>query len=1463
MSITVILAKTDDMNLSRLLNTAALLAAFWAGGGTPVTFAQCALPNGIIFVENTLDEGPGSLREAIDCANSTPGPNTIRFNIVSLDDQIFMVGSTTMEPLPALTDDETIIDGSTQAGFGLNGDFTPRIILDGSAVDWDLPVNGLTILCDGFGIYGLEIRNFPYNGIEIRNGDDGRVGDPQRMNIIYSNGEERDIYPLAPVTGMYEGSGIFMRSSSTNVTIENNIIGSDETLVPGLGNEWAGIRTQFNSFNNFIGRNTDGRRNTILHNPTGVLVIGSGGQRISGNIFLCNDTAAISMLQNSNSNKPAPMITAALTTGISGSAQNGSTVEVYLSVADSCPAAVCQGSVYLGVAEVAGGIWHLPAPFANGTTLSGGETVTALAVDLSPISSNSSPFSSCRTVIDPNVCANSQGDIMVTHSADGGIGSLRYAIGCANAVPGPNTILFSIPENQLTPIFVGETTGDPLPTLTDGATTIDGTSQTGGAPVLDGSLTNWDIPYNALFIQGDSCAVYGLEIRNFPDDAIDITNAGSVIIGRPGGGNVIHGNGSEQDEFDGLPGSGPWEGSGIVLKGTTHSCLIQANTLGLTSSGLPSPNEFAGIRIRQSAAGHIIGEANPEAQNRIAGQPFGISIEGTAQNIDIQPNSFECNTEEGVLLMEGANGDALPPTIDSARIFSFSGTIATGGERIDLYVQPDHCVQNVCQGQLYIGSGVISGQTWQLDSLVSPIPPGPINVTATSTDGDGNTSGFAPCIQYTRDCDSFSAPAITVLDDTCFAGIGSIFIDPADPQVQTTLIYELRRTGGNPPIPSDSPLEAGTYRAILADWQGCADTLLVEVLNIDGLPEADFNQDQQGLSIFLTNTSQQSDSLVWSFGDGATSNINNPVHTYSTAGIYEVCLTAFGACGDNTTCQTVFVLPEDQSPTFTAGFVNGEAGDTVSVPIITSGFSDIIGLQFSIGPAAPTLGTIIGVGNFQLPGLSQSSFILSPENAALSWFDFGLSGVSVPDQTVLFDLTLVLSTQFSGCLPIQFLEDPTPPEVILIFDGQDVRAPFILQDGEICEPGSAAGLISTSTGLPVGQATIFCGGSPADTTMPDGLYSCDIRNLSAPIVIRPEKLINARNGVSTFDLVRIQQHILKLDTFTDPYQVIAANADGSDKISTIDMLHIQQVILKVSTSFPANTSWRFVPASHIFPYPSAPLAGIYPQEVALNSAGIDTSGLDFIGIKIGDVSMDSDPAEAAGLSGITLIPSVIQESSNDTHICIELNASSNEGWMALQGTLEFDAAAFELERVGAIEESGLVVNTAFAATGKIPFLWVDPSVKSGGQSLERQPLIRLHFKTRQSQPYGIPQLSISQFPTESFAINGLGERRILEMGQYPILTTSEKTTKQPLDISCFPNPFSTSLTLQIKDMTRHQEAFLKIVDCSGRIIYSGAHQISPPQTQITIPAESMSTPGVYFVEVITEAGVDVLRAIRK
>lgn len=47
------------------------------------------------------------------------------------------------------------------------------------------------------------------------------------------------------------------------------------------------------------------------------------------------------------------------------------------------------------------------------------------------------------------------------------------------------------------------------------------------------------------------------------------------------------------------------------------------------------------------------------------------------------------------------------------------------------------------------------------------------------------------------------------------------------------------------------------------------------------------------------------DSLHWDFGDGSSSAATNPTHTYATSGSYNVCVTAYNACGSNTACQLV------------------------------------------------------------------------------------------------------------------------------------------------------------------------------------------------------------------------------------------------------------------------------------------------------------------------------------------------------------------------------------------------------------------------------------------------------------------------------------------------------------------------------------------------------------------------------
>ena len=54
-------------------------------------------------------------------------------------------------------------------------------------------------------------------------------------------------------------------------------------------------------------------------------------------------------------------------------------------------------------------------------------------------------------------------------------------------------------------------------------------------------------------------------------------------------------------------------------------------------------------------------------------------------------------------------------------------------------------------------------------------------------------------------------------------------------------------------------------------------------------------------------TSAAVTSWAWDFGDGNTSNIQSPSHTYSSSGTYNVCLIVTDTCGSDTLCKNVTV----------------------------------------------------------------------------------------------------------------------------------------------------------------------------------------------------------------------------------------------------------------------------------------------------------------------------------------------------------------------------------------------------------------------------------------------------------------------------------------------------------------------------------------------------------------------------
>ncbi|MBI5219421.1 MAG: M4 family metallopeptidase [Bacteroidia bacterium] len=72
-------------------------------------------------------------------------------------------------------------------------------------------------------------------------------------------------------------------------------------------------------------------------------------------------------------------------------------------------------------------------------------------------------------------------------------------------------------------------------------------------------------------------------------------------------------------------------------------------------------------------------------------------------------------------------------------------------------------------------------------------------------------------------------------------------------------------------------------------------------------PVASYSWQTTNLSAQFTNQSQNAVSYSWNFGDGATSSVQNPQHTYSDTGTYIVKLYVMNECGTDSSLQTVHV----------------------------------------------------------------------------------------------------------------------------------------------------------------------------------------------------------------------------------------------------------------------------------------------------------------------------------------------------------------------------------------------------------------------------------------------------------------------------------------------------------------------------------------------------------------------------
>ena len=200
-------------------------------------------------VTNTNDSGAGSLRNAIQLANSHPGLNTITFAIGG-------GGPATINLLSALPviSNSAIIDGTSQSGYA----GAPLIVLNGAAAG--VGTNALTISAGGSTVKGLDIENFSGFGIDLPNGGNntiegdyigtdisGSIAEPNSSGGIYIDNSANNTVggtaaSLRNVISGNAGDGIdVFGPSSTNNTILGNYIGTNAAGTAALANSGCGI----------------------------------------------------------------------------------------------------------------------------------------------------------------------------------------------------------------------------------------------------------------------------------------------------------------------------------------------------------------------------------------------------------------------------------------------------------------------------------------------------------------------------------------------------------------------------------------------------------------------------------------------------------------------------------------------------------------------------------------------------------------------------------------------------------------------------------------------------------------------------------------------------------------------------------------------------------------------------------------------------------------------------------------------------------------------------------------------------------------------------------------------------------------------------------------------------------------------------------------------------------------------
>lgn len=373
-----------------------------------------------------------------------------------------------------------------------------------------------------------------------------------------------------------------------------------------------------------------------------------------------------------------------------------------------------------------------------------------------------------------------------------------------------------------------------------------------------------------------------------------------------------------------------------------------------------------------------------------------------------------------------------------------------------------------------------------------------------------------------------------------------------------------------------------------------------------------------------------------------------------------------------------------------------------------------------------------------------------------------------------------------------------------------------------------------------------------------GLFSFQNVPQGMTCMLQPVKNNGLLNGVTTFDLVRLSNHILGTQALDSPYKLIAADVNNSGSISTFDIVALRKAILHLTDSFPNNTSWRFIEADYEFPNPTNPFAEPLPESTWLNNMANDMTGHNFVAVKIGDLNnsavlnLDEDEVEERDQTGTFTLAVPNWQLKAGKEVRIPVTAGEAIDLAALQGTIEFDTKKMAFVGAMSVSLDGLGAdNFGEPATGSLTLSWHN----ADGQLLEAgSTLFYLQFQMNENATVEeVITMNSAITPAIAYKNGGIPLNirwRIHEASQVPVDDAPLFSLGQNR-----PNPFSdeTRIEFLLKEKMPVQ---LEVIDLNGRKIPLLQGTMEAGWHEVTVDRSMFGSPGVYIYQLTTPTGTE-------